>query len=93
MDKVNIDNHTFEGANIPSENAKILLIKNAKGFLGCGYFSIETANKLNEAVAIVRGVASYDDMLNAKVVAISEKAAGMGIQEGDSGKATLLKMI
>ena len=93
MDKVMVDHHTVEGANIPSENAKILLIKNAKGFLGCGYFSVETANKLKEAVAIVRGVASYDDMLNAKVVALSEKAAEMGIKEGDSGKEALLKMI
>jgi uncharacterized protein YunC (DUF1805 family) len=93
MDKVMVDHHAFEGANIPSENAKILLIKNTKGFLGCGYFSVETANKLKEAVAIVRGVASYDDMLNAKVVALSEKAAEMGIKEGDSGKEALLKMV
>lgn len=93
MDKVMVDSHAFEGANIPSENAKILLIKNAKGFLGCGYFSVETANKLKEAVAIVRGVASYDDMLNATVVAVSEKATAMGIKEGDSGKTALLKMI
>lgn len=93
MDKVMIDHHTFEGANIPSENAKILLIKNANGFLGCGYFSVETANKLKEAVAIVRGVNSYDDMLNATVTAVSEKAAGMGIKEGDSGKEALLKLV
>lgn len=93
MDKVTVDNHTFEGANIPSENANILLIKNVKGFLGCGYFSVETANKLKEAVAIVRGVANYDDMLNAKVVSVSEKAAEMGIKEGDSGKEALLKLV
>jgi uncharacterized protein YunC (DUF1805 family) len=93
MDTVTIDHHAFEGICIDSENAKIILIKNKKGFLGCGYFSVATANKLKEAVAIVRGVASYDDMLNATVVEISEKAAALGIKEGDSGKAALLKLV
>ena len=46
---------------------KILLIKAGKGALGCGYINMAAAEKFNHALAIVSGVASYEDMLAAEV--------------------------
>ena len=60
--------------------------------MGCGYLSTETADKLGHALAIVTGVASYDDMLAAKVVKVSSAAAALGVTVGMSGKEALLKM-
>ena len=92
MKKIIVDKYEFEGYRIPTQSANILLIKAKHGFLGCGYFSIDTANRLQETVAIVSGVQTYDDMLNATVVNVSAAAEKNGIIKGMSGLDALLKM-
>lgn len=89
MEKIIVDGKEFEACRIPTESAAILLIKAAHGFIGCGYFSVETANKLQEHVAIVTGVKSFDDMLDAKVVACSNSAETVGVRIGMPGRETL----
>ncbi|WP_281546241.1 DUF1805 domain-containing protein [Grimontia sp. SpTr1] len=77
-----------ERINFPLERP-LLVIKGSKGFLACAYINIETCNKLNEACAIVSGVSNYDDMMNAKIVGLSDAALDMGLKIGDLGsKAT-----
>lgn len=93
MEKIIVDKYEFEGYRIPTRLANIILIKAPHGFLGCGYFNIETANKLQEAVAIVTGVKTYDDMLNATVVNVSVAAEKSGIVKGMTGRDALLKMV
>ena len=63
MDELKIDGAVFYGYTIPISKGAILLIRGGKGMLGCGYFSLDTAEKLGDAMAIVSGVKSYDDML------------------------------
>lgn len=70
----------------------LLIVKAKKGFLACGYINPETCNKTDEACAIVTGVNSYDDMYKASVVAVSKKAAELGINVGDSGESVVQKM-
>jgi uncharacterized protein YunC (DUF1805 family) len=93
MEKIVIDGNEFEGFCIATENASILMIKAPHGFLGCGYFNIETADKLLEHVAIVTGVKSFDDMLDAEVVKCSNSAETVGIRKGLTGREALLKMV
>jgi uncharacterized protein YunC (DUF1805 family) len=92
MEQVVVDGKTYRGAHVSTEKANILMIQGDRGFLGCGYFKVETADKLGEAVAIVTGVKTYDDMLGAKVVAVSEKAKALGIHEGMPGREALPKL-
>ena len=92
MDTITIENKTFQAYRIPVQNSAILVIVGSKGLLGCGYISLETAEKLGHALAIVKGVSTYDDMLSAKVVAVSSAASALGITIGMSGKETLLKL-
>lgn len=70
----------------------LLIAKKSKGFLACGYINVETCNKTEEACAIVTGVNSYEDMLKASVVAVSNRAIELGIKVGDSGESALLKL-
>ncbi len=72
--------------------APLLLIRGSKGFLGCGYFSLEALDKIGDAAAIVKGVKDFDQMLSAKVAVVSEKAKALGVAEGMSGKEALLLM-
>ncbi|OQX20552.1 MAG: hypothetical protein BWK75_04715 [Candidatus Altiarchaeales archaeon A3] len=77
------------GIKIDVGNANLLLIKADKGFIMCGYLDVETAEKLNDAACIVRGVKNFDDMLNAKIVKTTTKAKELGIKDGMSGKDAL----
>ena len=89
---LNLDGALFDGYAIPSGNTFILVIRAKNGFLGCGYISLETAEKVGDAVAIVTGVKNFDDMLNARVKSVSSAAAGLGVAPGMSGRDALLKM-
>ncbi|MDD9898746.1 MAG: DUF1805 domain-containing protein [Candidatus Melainabacteria bacterium] len=91
MDRVEVDGISFEASTIPSSKANILLIKGEKGFLGCGYFDIATAEILGEAVAIVTGVETYQDMLDAEVVRFSTAAGELGVEVGMTGAQALRK--
>ncbi|MEM3402713.1 MAG: DUF1805 domain-containing protein [Candidatus Hadarchaeales archaeon] len=72
--------------------APLLLAVAPKGYLMCGYLNIETAAKLNQAAATVKGIHSFDEMLEAKVVAVTPRAMGMGVKKGMSGREAILKM-
>jgi uncharacterized protein YunC (DUF1805 family) len=67
----------------------LLIIKGAKGFLGCGYINVETCNKTGEACAIVTGVKTHDEMLHAEVKAVSGAAERLGVRAGMKGKEVL----
>ncbi len=92
MEKIILDGKEFEAWRIPTESAAILLIKAAHGFIGCGYFAVETANKLQERVAVVTGVKTFDDMLEAKIIACSNSAEAVGVRMGMSGREALMKL-
>ena len=90
MDIININGQEFRADTIQvCGGVKILVIQNSKGMLGCGYLNLETAEKLNHALAIVTGVKSYDDMLSAEVKACSAAAAALGVTPGMSGREAL----
>ena len=89
---IEIDGAFFTGAAIATPNATLLVITGANGLLGCGYLSVATANKLNDALAVVRGVANFDDMLAAAVCEVSDAAAKLGVTVGMSGLDALKLM-
>ncbi len=92
MEQLIIENKSFRADRIPLPTSAILVIQGKTGILGCGYLSIETANKLEHAVAIVTGVSTFDEMLTAKVVRLSTKAQALGVAIGMTGKEALLLM-
>ncbi|MEM8733919.1 MAG: DUF1805 domain-containing protein [Planctomycetota bacterium] len=67
----------------------LLVISNSVGCLTCGYLSMDSFERNGDAAAIVRGVDTYEDMLNAEVRAVSSKAAALGAREGMSGADVL----
>ena len=93
MEQINLEGNILEGYAVPTANTSILLIKAPHGFLGCGYFSLETAEKVGDAAVIVSGVKNFEDMLNAKVKAMSPAAAARGVALEMSGREALLKLI
>ena len=88
MEKFTIGETEFQAVKIPTANSNVLMIQGSKGFLGCGYFKVEAADKLGDAVAIVTGVSNFQEMCNAEVNQVSLKARALGIVEGMSGVHT-----
>ena len=92
IEYINFKHTTLKVYHIHNVSATRLHNKAPNGALGCGYFDINTANKCGDVMAIVRGVASFDDMMNAKVQEVSGKAAELGVTPGITGREALEKM-
>lgn len=90
--ELDIDGILFNGVRIPTQNGTILLIQGRTANLGCGYFATATAVKLNDRFAVVTGVGSFADMMEAKVIAVSAAAASCGVTVGMNGRNALLTM-
>lgn len=84
---------TALGVKIELGVAPLILIKAEKGFAMCGYLDMKTANKLGDIAVKVTGVKSFEDMLSAKVVEISENATMLGIKKGMMCREVLEKMM
>lgn len=92
MENIILSGKVLEGYAIPTPNTAVLIIKAQHGLLGCGYLALATAEKVGDAAAIVTGVKNFDDMLNARVQAVSSAAAALGVTTGMTGKEALLKL-
>jgi len=68
------------------DSPPLLIIIGQTGFVGCGFINIDVAEKLNVAAAIVTGVKSFEDVLNAEIKAVSSKAQTKGIKVGMKGE-------
>jgi len=93
IDKFTIDGKTFQGmkSTLP-ELPPLLLIKGEKGFIMCGYLNLEVAEKLGAAAAIVNGVNSFTDVLDAEIKAATSKAKKLGVEPGKTVKTVISKL-
>ena len=82
----------YKTYSIPTNNTAVLLIAAENGFIACGYIKVETANKVGDACAIVTGVKTPEDMLEAYVIEVSEKAMELGVKKVMNGTEALLLM-
>ena len=92
IQKIKIGSNVALGVNLELPNANLIVIRAKKGYVMCGYLSMETANRLGDVAAKVKDVKNVDEVLKAKVVEVSEKAKEIGIKEGMTGKGALEKM-
>jgi len=75
------------------ESAPLLLIIAEKGFVMCGFLNIEAAERLGVVAAMVSGVKTFEDVLNAQVKAATSKAKSLGIEVGMKGAEALEHML
>jgi len=75
-----------------SDKGNLLIIKGAKGYVMCGYLNINTAQKMGDAACVVTGVKTVEDVLNAKIVALTSHAQKLGIEMGMAVTEVLIKL-
>ncbi len=90
---IKVDGKNCQGLRVDlPESPPLLLIIAEKGFVMCGFLNIEAAEKLGVAAAVVSGVNSFEDMLNAQVKAATSKATSLGVEAGFKGSQALKHM-
>jgi len=79
----------YTAVKVDLHNSPLLMLVADKGYLMCGYLNKEVAEEQGDATAIVRGVKEPKDLLDAKVVNMTSKAAQMGVKTGMTGREAL----
>lgn len=92
IESIKLRNGTALGLKLELGNAKLLLIKAEKGYAGCGYLNLETANKLGDCAVIAKGVKNFEELLSAKPVELSVRAKELGITKELRVREILEKM-
>ncbi|MEM3730242.1 MAG: DUF1805 domain-containing protein [Candidatus Bathyarchaeia archaeon] len=88
-----VNNKNCLGLKVDLPNSPpLLLVIAEKGFVMCGFLNVDAAEKLNVAAAMVSGVKSFEDILNANVKALTSKAKELGIEAGMKGTEALKRM-
>lgn len=93
VEEIKLEKGSALGLKLDMEHAPLLVIRAAKGFVMCGYLNVEVANKLGDAAVRVTGVRTFEDVLNAKAVDVSEAAKKLGITIGMPAREALEKML
>ena len=93
IEEIKLGNGSALGLKLDMEHAPLLVIRANKGFVMCGYLNMNVANKLGDAAVRVTGVKSFEDVLNAKAVDVSEAAKKLGITVGMPAREALMKML
>lgn len=87
---INLDGDSAMGLRVElPESPPLLLIIAKKGFIMCGFLNLEAAEKLGVSAAMVSGVKTFEDVLEAQIKAATTKAKGFGVKEGMKGTDAL----
>lgn len=92
IEQITLDNGAALGLKFDMQNAPLLVIKADKGFIMCGYLDIDMANTLGDVAVRVRGVNTFEDVLNAQVVGATQAAIDLGIDIKMNGREALERM-
>ena len=84
-----LDGKKASGLELDLPGAPLVVAWGKDGFVMCGYLNIEAADKLGVAAAMVRGVKTVNDLLEAKVQKVSASAAKRGVAEQMTGRQAL----
>ena len=67
------------------DSPPLLLVVAERGFVMCGFLNVDVAEKIGVAAAVVSGVKSFEDVLDANVKAATSKAEVLGVNVGMKG--------
>ena len=90
---VSVRNGACFGIKVNLGEVPLLLVAGEKGYLVCGFFDPKTIEKVKDAGAIVRGVKTFQELLDAKVDFASKEAVKLGVRKGMRGEKALEKLV
>ncbi len=83
IEKLEVEGKAFLGLRVEMPGTPpMLLILGKSGFVMCGYLNLEVAEKLGAAAAVVTGVNTFEDVLNAEIKAATSRGESRGLKPG-----------
>src|SRR5215213_4416415 len=70
----------------------LLIVRGSRGLLASDHLNITAFNQSGEAVAVVAGAGSFDEMMTAKVVAVSYEGMRLGLAINMTGAQVIEKI-
>ncbi len=92
IEQIELEKGSAIGLRMDMEHAPLLVIRAGCGFVMCGYLNMDIANKLGDIAVRVTGVKNFEDVLEAKVMDVSEAAKKCGITMAMTAKEALNRM-
>ena len=92
IEQITLENGTALGLKFEMQNAPLLVIKADKGFVMCGYLDIDMANTLGDVAVRVRGVNTFEEVLDAQIVGATQAAIDLGIDIKMNAREALEQM-
>ncbi|RLI30844.1 DUF1805 domain-containing protein [Candidatus Bathyarchaeota archaeon] len=94
ISKFKVEDKTGIGVKIELPNSPpLILLIGERGFVMCGYLNVDAAERLQVAAAMVSGVKSVDDALNAEIKAATSSAEKIGVRVGMLGREAIKVML
>lgn len=85
--QLSVDGKTVLGLKVDlPDSPPLVAIIGEKGFVMCGFLNVDAAERLGVTAAMVSGVKTFDDVLDAEVRAVTSKAEMKGIRRGMKGR-------
>jgi uncharacterized protein YunC (DUF1805 family) len=92
-DSLKVDGKACLGVKVElPDSPPLLLVVAEKGFIMCGFLNVEAAERLGVIAAMVSGVKTFEDVLDASVKAVTSKAKKLGVDVGMKGAEALKRM-
>jgi len=96
--QMSFENGLAEGFSYRWPEGQYCAIHTDHGVVGCGIFDTKIAGVFSMAFAIARGTPSHplvepEDLLEARIVELSEPAANLGLVVGMSGREAVEKLL
>jgi uncharacterized protein YunC (DUF1805 family) len=93
IETLKVDSRNCLGLRVDlPDSPPLLLVIAEKGFVMCGFLNVDAAERLNVAAAVVSGVKTFEEVLNAQIKAVTSKAKSFGIEVGMKGTEALKQM-
>jgi uncharacterized protein YunC (DUF1805 family) len=83
------------GLEVDWDDSQYVMIVTAKGLVSCGVVDMAVMGRAGAAIAVSRGTAEHplvtvNDLLHARIMEVTEKAAAYGIAPGMTGHEALV---
>lgn len=85
--QLKVDGKTALGVNVElPDSPPLIAVIGETGFVMCGFLNVDVAERLGVTAAMVSGVKTFDDLLDAEIKAVTSKAETKGIKQGMNGR-------
>jgi uncharacterized protein YunC (DUF1805 family) len=91
--EVEIDGKKTMGLEVELPKAPLVLVYGDKGFVMCGYLNVDVAEQKGIAAAMVKGVSTVGDLLEAKVQGVTKQAVQKGVSVGMTGRQAMKRLL